>query len=246
MTKKLFIHSLPLFFVLLFMQSYAQNAKYEVFVAGYNQKVPISHFNGLSVSEKFSHGQMYNYYLTGFQTKEAAEEAKSKAIGLGFKHARVEDIAEKSSGCCYGYTPPTPIAEDLRKIRNLFFDFDKANLKPESVSQLNLLAKIMKENPSYVVEVHAHTDAKGSDTYNENLANRRKDAAINYLLKKGISKDRVSGFFHGEAQPIAKNEVGEKDLPQGRQFNRRVELIVKEGSNILNIVEEIAVPAALK
>ncbi|MBX7241132.1 MAG: OmpA family protein [Bacteroidia bacterium] len=246
MTKKLFIHSLTLIFSLLCVRSFAQNAKYEVFVAGYNQKVPVSHFNGLMVAEKFSHGQMYNYYLTGFQTRESAEEAKAKAVSLGFNHARVEDIAEKASGCCYGYTPPVSISEDLRKIRNLFFDFDKANLKPEGISQLNLLAKIMKENPSYVVEVHAHTDAKGSDTYNENLANRRKDAAMNYLLKKGISKDRISGFYHGEVQPIAKNEVGDKDLPQGRQFNRRVELVVKEGNNILNIVEEIDVPAALK
>lgn len=234
------------FFVLLFFAGYGQSGKYEVFVAGYTQKVPPAHFNGLKVAEKFSHGQMYNYYITGFQTREAAEEAKTKAVSMGFNHARVEDIAEKASGCCYGYTPPTPIATELHKIRNLFFDFDKANLKPESITQLNTLSKIMKENASYVVEVHAHTDAKGTNTYNENLANRRKDAAINYLINKGISKDRIVGFYHGEVEPIAKNEVGEKDVPEGRKFNRRVELIVKEGNTILNVVEEINVPQTLK
>jgi OOP family OmpA-OmpF porin len=104
----------------------------------------------------------------------------------------------------------------------------------------------MKANPSYVVEVHANTDAKGDITYNEALAGKRRDAAMNYLTRQGISKDRISGVIHGETNPIAKNEIGSVDSPEGRQFNRRIELIVKDGNQILNVVEEIQVPENLR
>lgn len=237
------------FFLLTFLSLSSQlkaQYGYEVFVAGYSQKVPVSYFKGLPVAEKFSYGQIHSYYLTGFKTKEEADKAQANAISLGFKDARVENIADKASGCCYGYQPPVALAEDLKKIHNIFFDFDKADLKADGINQLNLLAKIMKENPSYTVEVHAHTDAKGDNAYNDALAVRRENAAMNYLVKKGIARSRMSGKEFGENSPIAKNEINGKDTPEGRQLNRRVELVVKDGNQVLNVVEEIKVPDALK
>lgn len=219
---------------------------YEVFVAGYNQKVGVGYFKGLPVSEKLSYGQIYSYYLTGFATKESAEKAKNDAIALGFKDARIESIADKASGCCYGYQAPVALQDELKKLRNIFFDFDKADLRPESIKQLSRLAQIMKENPSYTVEVQANTDSKGDNAYNLKLASRRENAAISYLVKRGIAKNRINGVEFGEERPIAKNDINGQDTPEGRQFNRRVELIVKDGGQILNLVEEIKVPDNLK
>lgn len=219
---------------------------YEVFVAGYNQKVGVGYFKGLPVAEKLSYGQIHSYYLIGFTTKEAAEKAKSDAIALGFKDARIESIADKASGCCYGYQAPIALKDELKKLRNIFFDFDKSDLRSESIKQLSILANIMKNNPSYTVEVQANTDAKGDNAYNQKLATRRENAAINYLVKRGIDKSRITGVEFGEDRPIAKNDVNGQDTPAGRQFNRRVELIVKDGGQILNVVEEIKVPDSLK
>lgn len=226
--------------------SFAQGGKYEVFVAGYNQRVPVSYFKGLKVAEKFSYGQIYNYYVTGFNTPEEAEKVKKEAMALGFKDARVEDITEKAGACCYGYQPPKELQQELSKIRNIFFDFDKSNIRSDAAQQLNALARIMKENPNYTVEFHAHTDAKGSNAYNESLAKRREAAAASYLTKKGIAKNRISGSAFGEEKPIAKNEVNGQDTPEGRQFNRRVEIMIKDGGTVVNMVEDINVPAPLK
>lgn len=214
---------------------------YAILVAAYDRAVPLSQFNGLNVMHRVEYGQIHSYYVTGFKDKAAAEAALPGIVQKGFKDARIENLGEDGMYCC----AKQPIAE-LQKIRNIFFDFDKAALKPESIQQLNLLAKIMKETPSYTVEVHAHTDAKGNNEYNQNLSLRRENAAINYLIKKGIAASRISGHKHGEEAPIAKNEINGADTPEGRQFNRRVVLIVKEGANVLNIVEEIQIPTSLK
>lgn len=230
--------------MLLHTSAFSQS--YMVMVAAYNQRVPLTHFKGLKVAEDFAYGQIYKYYLTGFTDQTAANKAAQDAIALGFKDARVENITEKNAQCCHGYTPPSPMIDELRKIRNIFFDFDKANLTAASINQLNSLTKILRENPVYSVDLRAYTDAKGDSTYNIGLARRRRDAAINYLVKKGISKGRVDGEFFGESQPIAKNEVNGHDSPEGRKFNRRVEIFVKDGNTIMNLVEDIDVPAPLK
>lgn len=230
--------------LLLHVSAFSQN--YVVMVAAYNQRVPLSHFKGLKVAEDLAYGQIYKYYLTGFADQASADKAAQEAIGLGFKDSRVENVAEKNAQCCHGYTPPARMVDELSKIRHIFFDFDKSNLTSASISQLNTLAKILRQNPTYNVDLRAYTDAKGDDNYNIALAKRRRDAAINYLVKKGISKSRVDGEFFGESQPIAKNEVNGKDSPEGRKFNRRVEIFVKDGSTILNLVEDINVPTTLK
>lgn len=225
---------------------FSQN--YVVMVAAYNQRVGMEHFKGLKVTEDYAYGQIYKYYMMGYNDQSSADKAATEAKNLGFKDARVENLTERSAMCCHASPAPTPntTLEELRKIRNIFFDFDKSNLTSTSIGQLNSLTKILRENPSYSVDLRAYTDAKGTDEYNIKLAQRRRDATINYLISKGIAKGRVDGEFYGESQPIAKNEVNGQDSPEGRAFNRRVEIFVKEGSSTLNLVEEINVPPSLK
>jgi outer membrane protein OmpA-like peptidoglycan-associated protein len=103
-------------------------------------------------------------------------------------------------------------------LRNIFFDFDKATLRPESFNELDRLVKLLTENPTIKVEISAHTDSKGSDEYNMKLSQKRAESVVNYLIGKGISKDRLIARGYGETQPIDTN-----DTEEGRQNNRRVE-----------------------
>lgn len=109
------------------------------------------------------------------------------------------------------------------RLNNVFFDFDKATLRPESKAELGRLYEIMAANPSLKIRINGHTDAKGSDTYNRNLSERRAKAVADHLIKLGIAPGRADYKGFGESQPVATNETDE-----GRQLNRRTEFEVME------------------
>lgn len=217
---------------------------YVVYVLSVNGSVPMSTFSGLSgVYGKGTYDGVTTYYISGFDSEQAAQDAKNNAIAKGFVTARVEttqELRELASKCCMA----API--DDFKIRNIFFDFDRAYLRPAGKVELDKLVSILKSNPSYTAEFHAHTDSKGSLEYNIDLSKRRRDAAQNYVTARGIGADRIQTFIYGEDRPIAKNDVAGADTPEGRQLNRRVEIRVKDGTSDAGKVEEIAVPDQLK
>ncbi len=106
-------------------------------------------------------------------------------------------------------------------LHNIFFDFDKAILKPESIAELKRVAKFLKQNPKLYIELGGHTDARGSVEYNQPLSEDRAKAAVNYLVKAGIDEDRMTYKGYGKSKPIATNETD-----AGRALNRRTEIIV--------------------
>ncbi|MCX6296550.1 MAG: OmpA family protein [Bacteroidetes bacterium] len=104
-------------------------------------------------------------------------------------------------------------------LKNIFFDFDKATLRPESTNELERLTNLLKvDAPTLKIEISGHTDSKGADDYNKKLSNSRAKAVVDYLISKGISADRLTSVGFGEEQPIATN-----DTDEGRQLNRRTE-----------------------
>lgn len=113
-------------------------------------------------------------------------------------------------------TPMEP--GQIVRMNNIFFDFDKASLRKASLHQLNRIVMMLKENPRMKIEIAGHTDNMGADTYNQKLSENRAKAVVDYLIKAGITKDRVTPKGYGEAVPVASNETEE-----GRQLNRRVE-----------------------
>ena len=133
-------------------------------------------------------------------------------------------------------------------IENIFYDFDKATLRPESQTALDELVNLLNENPNITIELSAHTEYKGSDQYNERLSQRRAESVVNYLIAHGIASDRLTPKGYGEGKPKKiKRKVAEKypflkegdvlkeefvvQLPeeqqeQCNQLNRRTEFIV--------------------
>ncbi|HAE24831.1 MAG TPA: hypothetical protein DCG33_05785, partial [Prevotellaceae bacterium] len=143
---------------------------------------------------------------------------------------------------------PLPSAQIPVLIHNVFYEFNKANLTPESEPALKGLVNLLKQNPAISIELSAHCDYRGSQEYNVKLSQHRADAVVNYLISHGIAKDRVVPKGYGKLKPKvitgkfaerypflkAGDELTEefiKKLPQGQQdtcnaLNRRTEFTV--------------------
>jgi outer membrane protein OmpA-like peptidoglycan-associated protein/tetratricopeptide (TPR) repeat protein len=106
-------------------------------------------------------------------------------------------------------------------LKNIFFDFDKATLRPESTNELERLTKLLNDVPTLKIEISGHTDSKGANDYNMKLSDNRAKAVVDYLIKAGIASNRLTYKGYGEDQPISTNETDE-----GRQLNRRTEFKV--------------------
>lgn len=115
--------------------------------------------------------------------------------------------------------PLQPIENEASIIlKNVFFDFDKSTLKPESYIELNHLVKLLNENPNIKVEISGHTDNFGNFDYNLKLSQARAEEVKTYLIQKGIPEHRIIAKGYGNLKPIADNSTEE-----GRALNRRTE-----------------------
>lgn len=122
--------------------------------------------------------------------------------------------------------PVPPKVNETFVVENVYYDFNKANLKPESFPALDEIVRMLNYYPSMVIELGAHTDSKGSDTYNLKLSEARAKSVVEYLVSKGIAAERLVAKGYGETIPIADNTVNGKDNPAGREKNRRTEFKV--------------------
>ena len=96
-------------------------------------------------------------------------------------------------------------------IDNIFYDFDKATLRPESTEALDKLISLLNENPNITIELSAHTDYRGSSAYNKGLSQRRAESVVNYLTEHGIAPDRLSPMGYGKEKPkTIKRKLTEK------------------------------------
>lgn len=134
------------------------------------------------------------------------------------------------------------------KISCLFYDYDSPNLRIASKKELDKVASLLLQNKQYKVNIHAHTDAHGSDSYNDRLSAARARIAHRYLNWRGIEDDQIQNGPYGERKPIALNQLKNgQDTPVGRQLNRRVELVIfdKNGKK-MDLVNPIEVPDKCK
>jgi outer membrane protein OmpA-like peptidoglycan-associated protein/tetratricopeptide (TPR) repeat protein len=123
--------------------------------------------------------------------------------------------------------PIMPIITEKEVIlQPIFFEYDKSNITQEGAAELDKLVQVMNEYPTMVIFAKSHTDNRGSDKYNLNLSDRRAKSTVQYLVSKGIAKDRISGQGFGESEPkVTCDTCTEEQHAQ----NRRSEfLIVKK------------------
>jgi outer membrane protein OmpA-like peptidoglycan-associated protein len=226
-----------------------------VHVTAFLEKRNTDYFTTLrNVFVKGDNKGIWHYYLGSYATLEEADSVKRSVVKLGFPYAYVVDIAKVRRECNMSCeTDPSideyqpTVMKQIRSLHHLLFDYNRATLKPESKEQLNRLGTILTSNGMYNVEFKGHADARGTPEYNQALSERRSDAAKTFILSRGVMADRVKTSSYGQESPIAKNMKNGKDCPEGRKFNRRVEIFItdREG-NVLNaMVEPLDIPTEL-
>lgn len=120
----------------------------------------------------------------------------------GFLNARQEfttDTAEADAE--YGIDFMLASLSQPNIVENIFYDFDKATLRPESQKALDELAELLRDNPNITIEMTSHTDRKGSEEYNIDLSHRRAKSVVDYLIEAGISADRLQYQGYGKTKP---------------------------------------------
>lgn len=118
------------------------------------------------------------------------------------------------------YLVPIEVGSVVR-LNNVYFDFDKATLRPESFVELDRVVVMLTDNPAIEIEINAHTDNRGSDDYNLKLSDNRARSVMEYILSKGIATGRIKSLGYGESKPTVPN-----DTDDNRQLNRRVEFTI--------------------
>jgi len=109
------------------------------------------------------------------------------------------------------------------RLRNVFFEFDRADIKPESEVELLEVVRLLQAHPKWKVEVQGHTDSVGTAMYNQQLSQRRAEAVRQFLIQRGIKAERIQARGYGSSRPIAPNTTEE-----GRALNRRTEILFIE------------------
>jgi len=149
-----------------------------------------------------------------------------KEITLSFE---IDEIVSSEEGTGSGNPKDgSATAAKVYEIGDIFYDYDKANISPSAQPALDKLAKLLKDNPEVKIEIHSHADARGGDSYNLNLSNRRAQSVVDYLVRKGVSKANLGSKGFGESQPVNKCIDGVECSEAEHQENRRSEFIVVE------------------
>lgn len=108
------------------------------------------------------------------------------------------------------------------EVKDIFYDYNKADIRPDAAIRLDTLVMTLVDNPKISIELSSHTDSRGKDDYNMKLSQRRAESAVAYIVSKGIEKARVTAKGYGETKPIIKDAKTEEQF----QRNRRTEFKV--------------------
>lgn len=125
----------------------------------------------------------------------------------------------------------SPIHEPV-VVENIFYDFDRATLRPESKEALDEMIRMLNDNPNVTIELGAHTDRKGTEKYNEGLAQRRAQSVVDYLIAGGIDQERLEAKGYGKSTPKAIN----KRMAERIEFLNEGDILTEEF--ILNLTPE--------
>lgn len=109
-------------------------------------------------------------------------------------------------------------------LENIYYDFDKWNIRPDAAVELDKVVTFLTENPDILVELGSHTDARGSFKYNERLSDRRAESAVEYIISRGIAKGRITANGYGEYKLVNKCADGINCSEEEHQQNRRTEI----------------------
>jgi len=111
-------------------------------------------------------------------------------------------------------------------LENIYYDLDKYDIREDAAVGLNKLVSIMEDNPDINIELSSHTDSRADDRYNMTLSQRRAESAVNYIVSKGVGKDRITAKGYGETMLVNRCSNKVDCTEDEHQANRRTEFKV--------------------
>jgi outer membrane protein OmpA-like peptidoglycan-associated protein len=133
-------------------------------------------------------------------------------------------------------------------LRPIYFDFDSDKLTSDDIPKLDILSSILQKHPTLKLEITGHTDSKGTFEYNQRLSVERANSVYKYLILSGIPADRMNVVGKSESENVARNTTRDnRDAPDGRMLNRRVEFrVTAKAEDVIVEMEKVEVPDYLK
>ncbi|HMS97506.1 MAG TPA: OmpA family protein [Saprospiraceae bacterium] len=125
------------------------------------------------------------------------------------------------------------------RLNNIYYNYDKSDILPDAEEDLNTLLELMEDYPDMVIELSSHTDARGDDGYNQKLSQRRAESAKNWLIAKGVNKDRIKPVGYGEKVILNKCANNVRCTDAEHRINRRTEFKIIAGPQTIEIKKEI-------
>ncbi|HEX8656557.1 MAG TPA: OmpA family protein, partial [Hymenobacter sp.] len=113
------------------------------------------------------------------------------------------------------------------EVKDILYDYDKFNIRPDAAIRLDTLVQTLVDNPKISIELSSHTDQRGKNVYNQKLSQQRAQAAVDYIVSKGIDKARITAKGYGESRPIVANPKSEADYQRNRRTEFRVTRVAK-------------------
>jgi outer membrane protein OmpA-like peptidoglycan-associated protein len=161
------------------------------------------------------------YYVRAQKPEYTAKELKTT---IGEENGKTYlPIALENAKC------KVTIGDDLGKcfnIKMIYFDLDKSNIRQEAAFDLEKILDVLNQNPTMKLDIRSHTDSRQTFKYNEALSDRRAKSTINWLIKNGVSADRLTGKGYGETQLVNKCADDVECTEEEHQLNRRSEFII--------------------
>jgi peptidoglycan-associated lipoprotein len=202
-----------------------------------NALVNLSNASGLNLKVttdatgkfKFDLSENTDYQLTGEKSGYSTDSESVTTTGLTTSQTLRKDLYIDQTPIDKLAVNTLPVNTSIR-LENIYYNFNKSNIRPDAAKELNKLVKILKDYPSMWIELGSHTDSRGSDAYNMALSKKRATAAVNYILKSGgIDKERITAHGYGETRLVNQCANGVSCTIEQHQLNRRTEFtIVKQ------------------
>lgn len=137
------------------------------------------------------------------------------------------------------YTIETVTINEAIRFDNIYYDFNKWDILPESETDLNIILSLMNQYSDMVIELSSHTDSRGTTSYNQNLSQKRAESARTWLIEKGIDGARIIPKGYGESNILNKCTNGTRCTDEEHRFNRRTEFKILEGPQTIEIRREV-------
>lgn len=167
---------------------------------------------------RFNLGKESEYNVIGEKTGYRSDTENLATIGLTTSSVITQDL----------FLDPVEINRAIR-LENIYYDFDQRHIRQDAAIELNKLVKVMKDNPTIWIELGSHTDSRGKASYNISLSQKRAESAVQYIISRGIDKNRIEAKGYGGTELLNKCLKGVDCTDVEHQLNRRTEFkIVKQ------------------